>query len=192
MLKQFSWFLKHFNSLLYFKLFKKFKLQPLRIQEHLYHSTPSQGSGIIERGGRGQKQQNNWGRLLFIRKLFSGHSRAAVHRNSQWLWQHAQDLCKLKPEKNSKPGGWGGYTFPPPAVQTLAQGHSRVLKPLLLGSQAIWRHMYFVSCSVPLGLRNVYWFRIKHTKLYRNKQNLQFQSMRLSAWKSLGPVGNVI
>lgn len=29
--------------------------------------------------------------------LFSGHSRAAAHMNSQWLWLYAQDLNKIQP-----------------------------------------------------------------------------------------------
>ena len=40
--------------------------------------------------------------------MFSGHSRAAVHRNSQRLWQHAQGLCRLgqtKPQHIQKEVG---------------------------------------------------------------------------------------
>lgn len=64
-------------------------------------------------------------------------------------------------------------------------------KALVRGQASHLAHLGLVSFSVSSGLRNVYWFGTKHTKLYLRKQNLQSQSMRLSAWKSLGPVGNV-
>ena len=38
-------------------------------------------------------------------KLFSRYNRKVVKMNAQKLWQHTQDLCKLKPDKISAQNG---------------------------------------------------------------------------------------
>lgn len=37
----------------------------------------------------------------------SGHSRAIAHMNSHWVWRHAQNLCKPKPDHIEASEGFG-------------------------------------------------------------------------------------
>lgn len=46
--------------------------------------------------------------------------KAVVHLDSQQLWQHLQDLCKLKPDKNSFMKDKGGHESLLLAVELLA------------------------------------------------------------------------
>lgn len=58
--------------------------------------------------------------------------RAVVHLDSQQLWQHLQDLCKLKPDKNSIMDDEGGH-------------ESLLLAVELLATQGCWKkETYFI------------------------------------------------
>lgn len=54
----------------------------------------SQGS-LWKREQKDCKSQRGW---MATRKVSFGHTRAVAHMNSERLWQHAQDLHKLKPD----------------------------------------------------------------------------------------------
>lgn len=54
------------------------------------------GLGVGSRK-KGSKNQKWW--MTFQETVFSIHSRAGAHRNSQRLWEHAEDVHKLKAEK---------------------------------------------------------------------------------------------
>lgn len=57
------------------------------------------------RGSKGFKSQS-W-EMTYSETMFSGHYRASAHMNSQKLWQHAKDLCKLKSGKIPARKGMG-------------------------------------------------------------------------------------
>lgn len=60
------------------------------------NSTPAQGSGIIVEEGT----ERVLGAIDKYKKtVFSGHSRTGANVNLEWLLQHAQALCKLKPDQ---------------------------------------------------------------------------------------------
>lgn len=44
---------------------------------------------------------------MTTRKLFSRHNRAVAPTNSQQLLQHAQEVCRLKPDQTQPGGGRG-------------------------------------------------------------------------------------
>lgn len=119
---------------------------------------------------------------MSIRKLFSRHSRAALHRKSQRFWQHAPDLCNLK---TSTEGGAG--VSPTSSCTDSSSGSQPGSKARVLGQAS---HLASLLLGELLCLFGTEKCLLVWSKTYRTlpqQTNLQFQSMRLSAWKSLGP-----
>lgn len=74
-----------------------------------------------------------------MENVFTGDNRAVVDKNSQWLWQHAQDIYKLSPDKVS---AW--------SEGEVIKSHS-VAEPLL-AFDSCWEKELFCCCSLFLFL----------------------------------------
>lgn len=68
----------------------------------VFITTPPQGSETYEDESRNIKSHRWW---VTPRRLFQSH-RTAAHRNSQRLWQHMEDLHRLKETVTSTEGRW--------------------------------------------------------------------------------------